>query len=302
MGDDLTQGVIQTAGRQHQRLTADFTLAIREQPRRAEGELAAAQGAGLIADVTARAERQGVTGQQVTTRVADRAGGVYRQRRLGFYRAVLIVQTAGVKPQVAVAAHLAARIVEQATDSPLLRRAIECQQAAARVGQRRRAETELAAFNGAVTVVQPSRQREATFTRSRLGPGGLLVEQVVRSDVPAAGLHLSLARINIPGGVDDQLFAVYRRISQRRAALPGVYPGAAGRDVRAADVDPASAHLNLFFTEQAAAGANIALALQAQAGLAVNLAVGIAARQQVPAARYAASGVELHITRRGEGA
>lgn len=34
LGEDLTQRVIQTAGRQRQRLTADFALSVSEQPRR----------------------------------------------------------------------------------------------------------------------------------------------------------------------------------------------------------------------------------------------------------------------------
>ncbi|CVG02114.1 Uncharacterised protein [Serratia marcescens] len=218
-----------------------------------------------------------------------------REPRLGFYRAALVIEAAGVEAKSSVAAHRATAIVEQATHSPVLRRFPQRHQAAALIDQPAGRKPEALRLDGAVTVIQCACQGETALTVTGLRPGSLLVEQAVSIDRPAPGLDPGLLRIHISLRAHGQLTAVYGGLAQGHAALAGRQRGAAGRNLRAADIHPPPGRVDVLFTEQTATGADIALAIKLQIGIMDQRAFGITARQQVAAALDAARGVQVHI-------
>ncbi len=135
---------------------------------RGQRQLTAVQGASVIIEITARAERQRITGQQLTLTVVNCVAGINNQRGLGFNGATLVSQAACLKRQIAVVTQLTRGIVEQTVNPPFLGGVVECDHASTLVIERGGPEAELPALNIAVAVIQPTTQGEAAFTTSGL--------------------------------------------------------------------------------------------------------------------------------------
>ncbi|CVB20916.1 Uncharacterised protein [Serratia marcescens] len=123
--------VIQAAGRHFEiSLANDLPLRV-IQPLYRQTHVIAAQGAGLVIQSATCLKRQAVPRQQIAPGIIHRAINMEREPRLGFYRAALVIEAAGVEAKSCVAAHRATAIVEQATHSPVLRRFPQRHQATA---------------------------------------------------------------------------------------------------------------------------------------------------------------------------
>ncbi len=122
-----------------------------------------------------------------------------------------------------------------------------------------------------------------------------MVEQIVSIYRPAPSLDFGLLCIHIFRRTHGQLTAVNGGLAQGNAAVTCRQRGTTSRNLCAADIHPASGHVDALFTEQTATGADIALAIELQIGILDQRAVGIAARQQVAAALDATRGVQVHI-------
>ncbi len=160
--------VIQAAGRQVEiTLTDDLPLRV-IQPLYRQTYVIAVQGAGLVVQIAARFDRQPLACQQVAPGIIHRAISMELEARLGFYRAALIIEAAGIEAKSPVATHRATAIVDQVTHSPVLRRITQRHQAATLIDQLAGRKQKALRLDGAITVIQLARQREAILTVTSL--------------------------------------------------------------------------------------------------------------------------------------
>ncbi len=156
--------VIQPAGRHVEIALADDLPLRVIQPLYRQTHVIATQGAGLVIQIATCLKRQAVPGQQVAPGIIHRAISMEREARLGFYRAALIIEAAGVEAKSSVAAHRATAIVEQATHSPVLCRFPQRHQATTLIDQPAGRKQKALRLDGAVTVIQCACQGETAFT------------------------------------------------------------------------------------------------------------------------------------------
>lgn len=160
--------VIQAAGRQVEiTLTDDLPLRV-IQPLYRQTYVIAAQGAGLVVQIAARFDRQPPPASRLPPALFT-APSAWRSRPAsGFYRAALIIEAAGIEAKSPVATHRATAIVDQVTHSPVLRRITQRHQAATLIDQLAGRKQKALRLDGAITVIQLARQREAILTITSL--------------------------------------------------------------------------------------------------------------------------------------